>query len=140
MKFEIAINNLRLKAIIGILPFERENAQEIAVDLEAIYALDSAQCEAFYAESKIINYAILREIVLELFKQNKFLLLEGALVAIQRAILERFPQILELNVSIKKLAIFGDCVPQVRLSWKKCESLDCHESTQNTQILNGRQK
>lgn len=127
MKFGLALNDLRLKAIIGILPFERENAQEIAVDLDLSYEiakndLDSleSKCDSAQDSSEsIIDYALLREMILDSFKQNKFLYLESALVAIQKAILERFPQILELNLSVKKLAIFGDCTPQVRLSWQK---------------------
>ncbi len=163
MKFGIAIENLHLQAIIGILPFERENAQEIAVDLEAVYEnaefdapnchsegakrpknprikndsfLDSSLRATHYAQndegSGIVNYAILREIILDSFKQNEFFYLESALVAIQSAILEKFPQILELNLSVKKLEIFSDCIPKVRLSWQKGEKLqglDCHENS-----------
>lgn len=132
MKFGIAIENLRLQAIIGILPFERERAQEIAVDLEAVYEVDCVDCfespKASLAmtseddsRESIIDYAFLREMILDSFKKNNFLYLESALVAIQGAILERFPQILELHLSVKKLAIFGDCTPQVRLSWQKGE-------------------
>ena len=142
MKFGLALNDLRLKAIIGILPLERESAQEIAVDLEAIYEVDFVDCHDLpkaslamtsgddshklsHNEGKIVDYAILREIILDSFKQHNFLYLESALVAIQGAILEQFPQILELNLSVKKLAIFSDCTPQVRLSWSK--DLDCHD-------------
>lgn len=127
MKFGLALNDLRLKAIIGILPFERESAQEIAVDLDLSYEiakndLDSLKSKCDSAQDlseSIIDYALLREMILDSFKQHKFLYLESALVAIQGAILEKFPQILELNLSVKKLAIFSDCVPQVRLSWQK---------------------
>ena len=133
MKFGIAIENLRLQAIIGILPFERENAQEIAVDLEVVYEVDFVDCHeslntthplapfVLREGESIVDYALLREMILDLFKKNNFLYLESALVAIQRAILERFPQILELDLSVKKLAIFSDCTPQVRLSWQKGE-------------------
>lgn len=124
MKFGISINDLRLQAIIGILPFERERAQEIAVDLEAVYEIDFVDCHESLRNSRndgIVDYALLREIILDSFKKNNFLYLESALVAIQGAILERFPQILELHLSIKKLAIFSDCVPKVRLSWQKGE-------------------
>ncbi len=132
MKFGLALNDLRLKAIIGILPFERESAQEIAVDLDLSYEiakndLDSlkSKCDSAQDSSEsIIDYALLREMILDSFKQNKFFYLESALVAIQGAILEKFPQILELNLSVKKLAIFSDCTPQVRLSWQKGEKND----------------
>ena len=130
MKFGLSINDLRLQAIIGILSFERENAQEIAVDLEVVYEVDFVDCHDLPKASlamtsggdsheSIIDYAFLREMILDSFKKNNFLYLESALVAIQEAILERFPQILELHLSIKKLAIFSDCTPQVRLSWQK---------------------
>ena len=138
MKFGLALNDLRLQAIIGILPFERERAQEIAVDLDLSYEiakndLDSleSKCDSAHdSRESIIDYAFLREMILDLFKKNNFLYLESALVAIQREILERFPQILELDLSIKKLAIFSDCTPKVRLSWQKGEKLqglDCHD-------------
>lgn len=127
MKFGVALNDLRLKAIIGILPFERESAQEIAVDLEAIYEVDchNSTQGAESCNGEIVDYAMLREIILDSFKQHNFLYLESALVAIQGAILEKFPQILELNLSVKKIAIFSDCTPQVRLLWNK--DLDCHD-------------
>ncbi len=153
MKFGIAINDLRANAIIGILPTERTKAQKIAVDLEAVYeivraeSLESVDCHdsTRCVESRndewddlcdstrdscesIVDYGILREIILDSFKQNKFFYLESALVAIQRAILERFPQILELDLNVKKLEIFSDCIPKVRLSWQKGEKLqglDC---------------
>lgn len=155
MKFGLALNDLRLKAIIGILPFERENAQEIAVDLEAIYETDFVDChdlpkaslvitsgdnsrETPCNDGKIVDYALLREVILDSFKQNKFLYLESALVAIQRAILEKFPQILVLDLSIKKLAIFSDCTPQVRLSWRK--DIDCFGDLCESPRKDGQQK
>lgn len=127
MKFGLALNDLRFKAVIGILPLEREKEQEIAVDLEAIYEVDCHDSTqgAESCNGEIVDYALLREMILDSFKQNKFLYLESALVAIQRAILEKFPQILELNLSVKKIAIFSDCTPQVCLSWSK--DIDCHD-------------
>ena len=71
------------------------------------------------SEGEIVDYAILREIILITLKNNQFLYLENALVAIQTAILARFTQIITLDLAIKKLEIFSDCTPKVRLKWAK---------------------
>ncbi|MGX2982839.1 hypothetical protein [Helicobacter sp. 23-1045] len=67
--------------------------------------------------TNIIDYAILREMILATLKTNQFFYLENALVAIKEAILAQYPQILRLEIGIAKLEIFDDCVPRVRLKW-----------------------
>lgn len=193
MKFEIFLEHLKVSAIIGILPSERENAQDLEICLALSYEVENVKdaevCTAdFLLEAKklgsptkakkapafwcvggskrerqpflqkessefkgqngdsndvniqnmccynhrtnagfaskshnatIVDYAILREMVLEIFKKNQFLYLENALVAIQNAILARFSSIIALDLSIEKLHIFSDCTPKVCLKWSK---------------------
>lgn len=127
-----------MSAIIGILPDERTKAQDLEVDLRVRYEVENThplapsaregECLEIHSarEGEIVDYAILREIILTTLKDNQFLYLENALVAIQGAILARFAQIIALDLAIKKLEIFSDCTPKVRLSWVK---MDCFDST-----------
>lgn len=124
MRFEIFLERLKVSAIVGILPIERTKAQNLEVDLGLSYEiatnnLDSLEsvCDSDLCKS-IIDYTILREIILDTFKYNEFFYLESALVVIQNAILSRFSNIITLNLSIKKLEIFNDCTPKVCLEWK----------------------
>lgn len=134
MRFEICLEALKVSAIIGILPDERTKAQDLEVDLALSYEVDlndstrplapsAREGESFWnpsaREGEIVDYAVLREIILDTFRANQFLYLESALVAIQREILARFAQIITLDLSIKKLEIFSDCAPKVRLKWSK---------------------
>ncbi|MGX3010385.1 hypothetical protein ACWIUD_02310 [Helicobacter sp. 23-1044] len=73
--------------------------------------------ESALDSTNIIDYAILREMILATLKANQFFYLENALVAIKEAILAKYPQILRLEIGIAKLEIFDDCVPRVRLKW-----------------------
>lgn len=124
MRFEIFLERLKVSAIVGILPIERTKAQNLEVNLGLSYEiaknnLDSLEsvCDSDLRKS-IIDYTILREIILDTFKYNEFFYLESALVVIQNAILSRFSNIITLNLSIKKLEIFNDCTPKVCLEWK----------------------
>lgn len=125
MNFDIVIKDLKIKTMIGILPKEREKAQNIMLNLKA--SIDLQNIDSYHLQSvdssnlgeNLIDYAILREIILGVFKDNSFFYLESALLALQKAILGRFPQILKLKLSIKKMEIFSDCTPIVRLKWQK---------------------
>ena len=152
MRFEICLERLKVSAIIGILPNERTKAQDLEVDLVLKYEVDlcefthplrhpsarEGEClENLSArDGGIVDYATLREIILTTFKNNQFLYLENALVAIQSAILAQFSQIIALDLAIKKLHIFSDCAPKVCLKWAK---VDCHDfALQNLAMTNQR--
>ena len=151
MRFEICLERLKVSAIIGILPNERTKAQDLEVDLVLKYEVDLCEFTHPLAPSAregeclenlsardggIVDYAILREIILTTFKNNQFLYLENALVAIQSAILAQFSQIIALDLAIKKLHIFSDCAPKVCLKWAK---VDCHDfALQNLAMTNQR--
>ena len=125
MQFEICLERLKVSAIIGILPDERTKAQDLEVELRVRYEMDcfgksyDSPCNDEVSGESIVDYAILREIILATLKDNQFLYLENALVAIQSAILARFAQIIALDLAIKKLHIFSDCTPKVCLKWAK---------------------
>ena len=149
MRFEICLERLKVSAIIGILPNERTKAQDLEVDLVLKYEVDLCEFTHPLAPSAregeclenlsardggIVDYATLREIILTTFKNNQFLYLENALVAIQSAILAQFSQIIALDLAIKKLHIFSDCAPKVCLKWAK---VDCHDfARQNLAMTN----
>lgn len=117
MRFEICLENLRIYAMVGILPKERTAPQEILLNLKASYEADSTLHSNPQCVENLLDYATLRLIAIDIFKANHFFYLESALISLQKAVLSHFPQILSLEVSIKKLEIFSDCVPEVSLKW-----------------------
>lgn len=124
MKFDILIKDLSITTIIGILPKERENPQNITLNLKAVYKVDSVFLQDSVVKNvsknckNLIDYAILRDIILDIFSKHSFFYLESALFILQKAIISHFPHILTLDLSIKKTEIFSDCVPEVCLKWK----------------------
>jgi len=89
----IHIEKLEILAIIGILDFERIKTQTILVDARIDYA---------YKENQFINYAEVISIIETMIVSKKYQLLEDALNDIQQKILQRYSQILKLNIKISK--------------------------------------
>lgn len=105
-RFRVSLLDFKIRTIIGVCENERKNPQNIILNANLTH------------ESEILDYAILREAILEIFAKNQFLYLEDALEFLQSTILTRFSGILSLDLSIKKPNIFSDCVPEVRLEWQ----------------------
>ncbi|MDA3967133.1 MULTISPECIES: dihydroneopterin aldolase [Helicobacter] len=108
MIYTINIENLRLKAIIGILPFERENPQEIEVNFSCKYEKNK----------EFLDYSKIKEFIEESFK-NDFLLLEDALEFFYNEIPKRFIIIDSFSLKITKLDIFKNCKVSMEVSYKK---------------------
>jgi dihydroneopterin aldolase len=89
----IHIEKLKISAIIGILDFERIKTQTVIVDARIDYA---------YKENQFINYAEVISIIETMIVSKKYQLLEDALNDIQQKILQRYSQILKLNIKISK--------------------------------------
>jgi len=95
----ISIEDLKFKTIIGILDFERENPQDVIVDLSFEYDF----------KDEFIDYAQVSEIIKEMMKKNKFLLIEDAILEISSFLKKKFPQILWIDLKISKPSILADC-------------------------------
>lgn len=100
----LIIQNLSLEVIIGILPFERENAQKIDLDVELKYDY----------RGEYLNYAEIVDFISSTIKEKKYGLLEEALEDLITKLKSYFPMILSISLSIKKPDILSNCVVGVR--------------------------
>jgi len=93
----IFIENLCFETIIGILPFEREEAQSIRIDLWIDY------------EGAYIDYGEVRGLIIEQMQKREFELLEAAITFFAKDFETRYPNMRHLWIKITKTAIFDDC-------------------------------
>ena len=104
----IHIEALEIKAIIGILDFERIKKQSIVID---------AKIEYNYKKEYFINYAEVILLIEGLIIQKKYLLLEDALLQIQEKILLQYPQILNFTLKIAKPDIIKNANVALSSKW-----------------------
>jgi len=102
---KIKIKNLQFKCIIGILPHERETKQTVIINLSFKYT---------FINNIFINYADIANYVQQSMKENKFLLIEDALLHIKKGLYNKF-QIKKLKLSIAKPDILDNCEVSVTL-------------------------
>jgi len=99
----IRIEDLRIHAIIGLLESERTDAQELIVDLEAEY---------LYKEGRYLDYAQIAEEITAHLQNQRYLLLEEALLGIEKLLRNRSPKLLWMECRITKPHI----LPNARVS------------------------
>jgi len=113
----IYIKNLRLRTIIGIEKFERNNRQDIvinaAIEIDADAAADSDDVK------DILNYKTLTKKIVKFAEQSDFFLLEKLTDQILKLIMED-PRALAATVEIDKPAAlrFADSV-SIKVSAKR---------------------
>jgi len=103
----IEIQDLKFKAILGILDFEREQSQEIIVNVTIEYLYDN----------EFINYADVADLIKVQMKKQKFLLIEDALTDLSQKLKEKFTKINHLHLKITKPSILPDCLVSVADSY-----------------------
>jgi len=103
--YKILIENLEFEAIIGILPEEREKTQKIIVNAQMEYE----------NKNKFINYADVCNLIENLMKEKKFLLIEDALEAIECVLSEKYPQMKSLKLKIQKPEILRNALVGVEI-------------------------
>ena len=101
----VSIEDLTFKTIIGILPFERVTKQKVIVTLHFQYKFKKDQKD-FVDYSHVANMAKL------IIKKEKFLLIEDAIIYLQRALKNEF-NISKLQIKISKPDILKDCLVSV---------------------------
>ena len=104
----IELHNLRVEAIIGILPEERTTPQSVLVDLEAEYPYDG---------ENYLDYAALANLIRRTLIEENFGLLEDALAELKKRIIEQAPQITRLALRLIKPEILDDCLVSVGEIW-----------------------
>jgi dihydroneopterin aldolase len=104
-KVKVHIENLKFKAIIGILEHERKTPQEVIVDLTFTYV---------YKHGNFIDYAQVANSIKALMTDKKFELIEDALVSVKQYLKTSY-RIKKLKLKITKPTILDNCVVAVEL-------------------------
>jgi len=89
----IRIEELRFQTIIGLLEHERETEQTVVVDLEIDY---------HYTAERYLDYAAVAEAVMTHIRQERYELLEEALLGVERLLKSSHPDIRRLRCRIAK--------------------------------------
>ena len=97
---KIKINNLTFKCIIGILDFERIKKQRVILNISFEYE---------FTKDMFIDYAEVSTLLKSTMKTQKFLLLEDAILYIEKLLLNKY-QITNLQIKISKPDILKDCI------------------------------
>ncbi len=99
---KIFFRRLSLAASIGILPQERKHKQTLLIDLE--FSIDAKKVESL---ADTINYALVREKILEITNAQHYDLLETLAEKISQQLMDQF-KITWLHLEISKPDIFAD--------------------------------
>ena len=102
---KVSIDSLIFKTIIGILPFERVTKQKVILDISFKYKFTKGQ-KNFIDYSHVANMAKL------IMKKEKFLLIEDAILYLDRALTKEF-KISKLKIKITKPDILKNCTVSV---------------------------
>lgn len=97
---KIEITDLTFKCIIGILDFERVKKQKVVINISFEYE---------YKKDYFIDYSEVSNLVKTIMKKKKFLLLEDALLIIQKKLNKTY-KITKLKIKISKPDILKDCI------------------------------
>ena len=97
---KIEINNLTFKCIIGIFDFERIKKQRVILNISFEYE---------FTKDFFIDYAEVSTLLKSTMKTQKFLLLEDAILYIEKLLLHIYP-ITNLQIKISKPDILKDCI------------------------------
>jgi len=95
----IRIDALTFECILGILDFERLQAQKIIIDVELLYDFTSG----------FIDYAAVVEHIQTSMTSNSFHLIEDAILSLQRSLKEDFSRLKSLSLTIYKPDILPNC-------------------------------
>ncbi|SFV70649.1 Dihydroneopterin aldolase [hydrothermal vent metagenome] len=95
----IHIEDLKFQCIIGILDFEREQEQDVIINLEIDYIYNT----------DFLNYADVATLLQNRMKKEQFLLLEEALEDLSSLLKKNFSNIISLNLKITKPSILPNC-------------------------------
>ena len=104
----IHIEALTFDVIIGLLDFERDRSQRVIVDLEATYN---------YTDANFIDYADVILLIKNRLSQERYKLLEDALLGIKSTICSTYPQLTSLSLKVAKPDILPECSVALSNKW-----------------------
>jgi len=102
---KVSIHSLTFKTIIGILPFERVTKQKVILDIFFEYKFSKK-------EKDFVDYSHVAKMVKQIMKEEKFELIEDALLYLEKALKAKF-SISNLYITITKPNILKNCVVSV---------------------------
>jgi len=102
---EIFIKNLEIRAIIGLLPQEREFPQRVIFD--AIFTCKDLPMQ--------VDYAKAAKMVQNILKEGQFDTVEAALMELERKLKSSFPLIKKLQLTLTKPNILANAKVGARL-------------------------
>ncbi|MDE6885711.1 MAG: dihydroneopterin aldolase [Helicobacteraceae bacterium] len=105
--FKISLKDFKISTKIGILPNEKQNAQDLIINLDVVYK-----------KSSVLDYAEIYEIIKATFRNNHFDYLEDCIDFLIDLLYKKFSNIEQINLSISKLQILPNCIASV----SKCVS------------------
>ncbi len=97
---KIEISDLTFNCIIGILDFERIKKQKVIINISFEYE---------YSKDLFIDYSEISTLVKKTMKEQKFLLLEDAILYIE-SLLQNSYKIHNLKIKISKPNILKNCI------------------------------
>ncbi len=106
MIYTICIENLKLRAVIGILEKERVKSQAIL----ALCFIEYEKCE-----TEFINYADVSKMIENMLIENRYNLIEDALEDIIKNITNSFKGIRTIRLKLSKPEILDNCEVAVEL-------------------------
>ncbi|MGE0809568.1 MAG: dihydroneopterin aldolase [Immundisolibacter sp.] len=104
----IRIDELTVHCVIGIIESERLRDQRIFIDAELDTDFDAAAASDHIDDT--INYAVAAEHLTRLAVDGRFYLVEAYVSRATQMLLERYPQLTRVRVTVRK----PDILPQAR--------------------------
>ena len=105
----IHIENLTFDVIIGLLDFERDKPQSVIINVKADYN---------YSNDKFMDYADMVLLIKNKLKENRYKLLENALLGLKEILYSTYPQLVSLEIKISKPDILPECIVSLSKTWK----------------------
>lgn len=97
----LELRGLRVIAVIGALPEERERAQPLTIDLDVV--ADLAAAGHSDALDDTVDYGMVCRVVASVVERGRFVLLERAATAVAEAVLAADGRIRSVTASVSKL-------------------------------------
>jgi len=104
----IHIEDLTFDVIIGLLDFEREKPQSVIINLQATYD---------YSDEQFIDYADIVLLMQNKLKEERYELLENALLGLKKVLYIAYPQLTSLTLKISKPNIIPECTVSLSKTW-----------------------
>ena len=98
---KVYIEDLSFKTIIGLLPFERVNKQNVIINASFEYRYDEKKKD-------FVDYSLVAKEIKSIIKKGKFELIEEGLETLHKKLYRQFP-IKNLQIKITKPDILKEC-------------------------------